>query len=354
MVQAPERTETERPELDLFRDELDVIFPELGKKGLTLEGIQIGPYGEVPEYSANYTARPRGAVVRPEAIATTSQQPTKREVWSESCAMLYEEAVARQWSSATDIPWETVKELPDDIEMAMCQVCSFLTQIEYIAAEVPGRWVSKLSPDYFEVAAFLQSQAMDESRHMDVFRKRVLVNGGGMQPARAGSSAVLAVQDFTEMTTLVHVLGEGLVQTLFRTGELFAQNDAEKRMFRLAAQDESRHVAFGVTHLRYLVDTEPERKEQIHGYFDRMEESLGAAAISGSQGEISVAATTSEPLAVLLGGGIKNIDEGYAKLRLIRNRQYREYMHRLDVVGLDRRSRVNPLFKDVMEGSALE
>jgi hypothetical protein len=346
MVQAP----TSDPGvIDLLRDPLDEIFPELGKKGLTLEGIQIGQYGEIPEYSDNYTARPRGAIGRPSAIATTSYQPTKREVWSEACAMLYEEAVARQWSSATDIPWETIQELPDDMEMAMCQVCTFLTQIEYIAAEVPGRWVAKLSPDYFEVAAFLQSQAMDESRHMDVFRKRVLANGGGMQPARAGSSGVLAVQDFTEMTTLVHVLGEGLVQTLFRTGELFAQNPAEKRIFRLAAQDESRHVAFGVTHLKYLVDTEPERIEQIHDYFDRMEDALGAAAVSGSQGEIAVAATTSEPLAVLLGGGIKNLDEGYAKLRLIRNRQYKEYMHRLDVVGIDRRSRVNPLFQQVME-----
>jgi hypothetical protein len=343
-----------KTELDLFRDSLDDIFPHLSKKGLTLEGIQVGRYGEVPEYSENYTGRPRGAVVRPDAIATTSYQPTKREVWSDSCAMLYEEALARQWSSATDIPWHTLQELPDDLEMAMCQVCTFLTQIEYIAAEVPGRWVSKLSPDYFEVAAFLQTQAMDESRHMDVFRKRVLANGGGMQPARAGSSAVLAVQDFTEMTTLVHVLGEGLVQTLFRTGELFAQNEAEKKMFRLAAQDESRHVAFGVTHLKYLVETEPERGEQIHSYFDRMEEALGAAAVSGSQGEIAVAATTSEPLAVLLGGGIKNIDEGYAKLRLIRNRQYREYLHRLDVVGIDRRSRVNPLFTQVMEGGDIE
>jgi hypothetical protein len=235
--------------------------------------------------------------------------------------------------------------------MAMCQVCTFLTQIEYIAAEVPGRWVSRISPDHFEVALFLQSQAMDESRHLDVFRKRALVNGGGMTPSVAGSSGVLAIQDFTEMTALVHVLGEGLVQTLFRTGELFAQNEAEKKIFRLAAQDESRHVAFGVTHMKYLLETEPERREQIHTYLDRMEEAIAAGAVSGSQGEISVAASSSEPLAVLLGGGVRNIDEGYAKLRIIRQKQYKEYIHRLEVVGLpDRKARVNPFFKSVMEG----
>ena len=28
--------------------------------------------------------------------------------------MLYEEAVQRQWSSATDIPWDELRPLPDD------------------------------------------------------------------------------------------------------------------------------------------------------------------------------------------------------------------------------------------------
>jgi hypothetical protein len=331
------------------------IRAQPSKQGLTLADIQLGSYAEPPMKSDNQTGRPRGAGARSNAYRIGGYAVTaKSEIWLENASFLYEEALQRQWSSATDVPWHTIRPLPDDIEEAQCQLATFLTEVEFVAGDVPSRWVSTMTPDFFEPRQCLLAQVMDESRHMDVFRKRVLVNGGGMQPARAGSSAVLAVQDFTEMTTLVHVLGEGLVQTLFRTGELFAQNDAEKRMFRLAAQDESRHVASGVTHLKYLVDTEPERSEQIHGYFDRMEEALGAAAVSGSQGEISVAATTSEPLAVLLGGGIKNLDEGYAKLRLIRNRQYREYLHRLDVVGIDRRSRVNPLFKHVMEGGAIE
>ncbi len=32
---------------------------------------------------------------------------------------LYEEAVARQWSSARDIPWCELKPAPDDLECAM-------------------------------------------------------------------------------------------------------------------------------------------------------------------------------------------------------------------------------------------
>ena len=81
------------------------------------------------------------------------------------------------------------------------------------------------------------------------------------------------------MSSRLHISGEGAVLTIFRMGELMAYNDAEKRIYRLAAQDESRHVAFGVMHMRYLAETEPDRKEEIHEYLDEGERSL----VSGSQ-----------------------------------------------------------------------
>ena len=37
-----------------------------------------------------------------------------------------------------------------------------------------------MSPDYHEVRLALLAQVMDESRHLDVFRKRALANGGGL------------------------------------------------------------------------------------------------------------------------------------------------------------------------------
>ena len=64
-------------------------------------------------------------------------------------------------------------------------------------------------------------------------------------------------RDFTEMSSQLHITGEGAVLTIFRMGELMSYNEAEKRIYRLAAQDESRHVAFGVMHMRYLAETEP-------------------------------------------------------------------------------------------------
>ena len=119
---------------------------------------------------------PRGDVARFGAYTFR----TKSEVWAHNLTKLYEEFITRQWSSATDIPWETIQPLPDDIEAAQCQLATFFTQVEFIASDVPGRFISTMSPDYQEVRLALLAQVMDESRHLDVFRKRALANGGGL------------------------------------------------------------------------------------------------------------------------------------------------------------------------------
>ena len=181
------------------------------------------------------------------------QYRDKSDVWSESAGLLYEEAVQRQWSSAVDIPWQEIPELPNDLEMAMCTLCTFLTQVEFIAGDLPGRFMHQIPAEHFEAQLFLGTQVMDEARHEDVFRKRALVNGGGLVDSGLGASQLLTADDFTEMTARLHLVGEGFAQTIFRMGELIATNDAEKRIFRLSAQDESRHLAFGIRRHAYQV-----------------------------------------------------------------------------------------------------
>ena len=131
---------------------------------------------------------------------------------------------------------------------------------------------------------------------------------------------------------------------MFRMGELVGQNEAEKRIFRLCAQDESRHVAFGVTHLKYLLETQPERREELHSYLDRFE-----PAIALSQGGLTTEGDVSEALAILLGGGKDHYDEGLKKLLAIRKKQVVEYMHRLEVIGMpERRERMSPTLKQYL------
>ena len=142
------------------------------KYGLTLADIQVGDYGEPPAESDNQTGRPRGAVPRPGSYRIGNYAiRTKSEIWLDNASFLYEEALQRQWSSATDIPWHTIEPLPDDIEQAQCTMDTFLTEVEFVAGDVPARWIAQTTPDFFEARSVLLCQVMDESRHMDVFRK---------------------------------------------------------------------------------------------------------------------------------------------------------------------------------------
>jgi len=310
---------------------------EPGKGGLVIDDVERGEHGHAPDESKNMTGRTRGSVPRP-GVPRVGNYPvrTKADIWLRNAAELYEEAQQRQWSSATDIPWETITTLPDDIERAECQ----LTEVEFVAGDVPGKWIASVTPDYFEPRMFLISQVMDEARHLDVFRKRALVNGGGLMQRTAAAAAVTggsidSARDFTEMSARLHMSGEGSVLTLFRIGELMAYNDAEKHIYRLAAQDESRHVAFGVMHLQYLSQAAPDRREEIQSYLDEAERNLVTGA--SGQNPASTGVSSSQALAVLLGGGVDNYDEGVKLLLAARQRQVREYVQRVKVAGFGER-----------------
>jgi hypothetical protein len=231
----------------------------------------------------------------------------------------------------------------------MCQFCTFLTEVEFIAGDVPGQWLSKVSNEHYEVKLFLASQVMDEARHLDVFRKRALANGGGLllSSGNAGLRIVMDSKDFTEMSSILHVQGEGLVQSIFRMGEYIATNDAEKRIFRLAAQDESRHVAFGVMHLKYILETQPWRREEIHGYLDYAEPVVRGGSTGGVAGG---SPTFGQSLGALFAHKLGDQDKGIDMTMAAFNRQLREYMHRLEVAGLpERRDRLHPQLKAALE-----
>lgn len=317
------------------------------KKGMTLKDISLGRYDADARGPGDMTTRLRGAIPRPNAQRFGPNYQSKADVWAENCMMLYEEAVQRQWASARDIPWDTLEPLPDELERAMCQLATMLTEVEFIAGDVPGQWMPFVSAQDYEAGLFLMTQIMDEARHTDVFRKRALANGGGLlqQGAGLGLRTLLEARDFTEMSVLMHVQAEGFVQSMFRMGELIGQTEADKRIFRMSAQDESRHLAFGVMHLKYVLDTEPERREEIHHYLDKAE---GDAAGGGS-GDVTFPPVF-ESLCILLGGGKDKFDEGLEKFLLLRKRQVNEYLHRLEVAGLgDRKERIGPLMRQFVD-----
>ena len=98
----------------------------------------------------------------------------------------------------------------------------------------------------------------------------------------------------------MHLLGEGFILDIFRMGELIAPSPVEKRMFRMAMQDEARHVAYGTMHIRYAVEHDPDVAEEIHEALDH-----GEAVLT----EFGTNQDFGSALAVLLGGGVEHVED---------------------------------------------
>lgn len=311
------------------------VHPKPGPRGLTMMDIAVGSYGEVPEHPRHRAMAARGADIDEETPDMGYILNDKSDVWASNVAELYEEAVARQWSATRDIPWGDLRELPDDLEHAMCQLCTTLSEIEMIASDLPAKWMWRMNHEFIEAKMFLCTQIMDEARHSEVFRKRALANGGGLLKSRAGPETllrtILEAKTYTQATALLHLLGEGFILDLFRQGEAIAPSDVEKKIFRMTMQDEARHVAYGTMHIRHAVEADPDVAAEIHEALDHGEAALVQL---GSAPDMSTA------LAMLLAGGADDIEEkGFPlQLQLAKN-QFTSYLARCERAGVSRLDR---------------
>src|SRR3972149_5218638 len=104
------------------------IRARVSKKGLTVGALNVGTYGDIPDEWPYQTEMPRGAYPISGVPAMGYSIYEKAELWAENVADLYEEAIQRRWRPATDIPWDTVQALPDEIERSLCQICTYLCE----------------------------------------------------------------------------------------------------------------------------------------------------------------------------------------------------------------------------------
>lgn len=311
------------------------IRPKPSPRGLTMNDISVGTYGEVPERAVRRSMAGRGSTVEGDSPDMGYILNKKSDVWAENVRELYEEAVARQWSATRDIPWNELPELSSDMEHAVCQVFTTLAEIEMIAADLPAKWMWRMNHDYLEAKMFLCTQIMDEARHTEVFRKRALANGGGLLYSRSSGEtllrSILEAKTYTQATALLHLLGEGFILDIFRMGELIAPSPVEKKIFRMAMQDEARHVAYGTMHLRYAVEADPDVAEEIHEALDHGEMLL---TMFGTNADFGSA------LAYLLGGGEEHIeDKGFPLQMEMQRHQFTSYLARCERAGISRLER---------------
>ena len=236
----------------------------------------------VDDPPARWGLAARGALVEagaPELELTLSR---KSDVWADEAARLYAQAAAAQWDPATAIPWTAPVSHPPEVEDAIVQIMTYLIENETAALLVPVRFLGRLHPHFREVMQLLAIQAADEARHIEVFTRRAKLRRDELGLSTAGSQASLATlfdePDFAVASFLLAVLGEGSFLSLLWFIRDHAPDECTREVARLAAQDEARHVAFGLAHLARHAALEPGLHGRLAAAIERRHAALATTS----------------------------------------------------------------------------
>ncbi len=237
------------------------------------------PVDEAPQH---WGLAARGALVEAGAPALELPLHTKRDLWADEAARLYAQAAAAQWDPATAIPWDAPADHPPEVEDAVVQVMTFLIENETAALLVPARFLGRLHPHFREVMQLLAIQGADEARHIEVFTRRAQLRRTTLGVSSAGGQASLATlfdeHDFAIASFLLSVLGEGSFLALLWFLRDHAPDLCTREVARLAAQDEARHVAFGLAHLQRHIAEDRGMRDRLAAAIERRHAALATTA----------------------------------------------------------------------------
>jgi hypothetical protein len=162
----------------------------------------------------------------------------------------------------------------------------------------------------------LAIQVADEARHIEVFTRRATLRGGelGLSTVSGQQSlkTLLDEPDFTLASFLLSVLGEGTFLNLLWFLEEQAPDPITRQVAHLAAQDEARHVAFGMGHLQYQLSLEPAIRQRLAAAINQRHDALSQT--TGLNEEVFDAL-------ILLAAGAwtpKAVAEGFAKVQALK------------------------------------
>ena len=280
--------------------EWGVRMPRRGAN-LDMRDWRVGRHAAIDvEAPAGGSFAPRGAALEDGAPLIEFSIRKRTDIWANAISELYEQATSSQWVGARDIPWQEFGLLDDEVERAVCQIMTFLAENEYAALYVPARFIGQIHPHFTEAALFLTTVMVDEARHIEVFTKRALANGGGLGVASATTqlslASLLETRDFSTASFLLSVLGEGTFLDLLAFLEEHAPERATQEICRRARQDEARHVRFGIAHAKYCLENDPTAAPRFGSAVEARAEFL--KSVSG------VGALIEESLIIYSGGGM--------------------------------------------------
>ena len=310
--------------------------PSQPRRGLTLDDINEHPaYGPqaIPEIVRhNFSMAPRGAIL-PDGLPSLGYRINRKsDAWADSGPSLFEESKSRRWAPARAIPWKALDSADYDREedAAIRQLMTSLISMSLVAADVPSRWVWLMNQEFHEIKYMLCAQMFDAARLAEAFRKRALYGHGalGRDSRELGDFLKMVIDSDTYplASASANLTLYSLMQALARRFEFVARNTADTTLAMRVIQDTTRPIAYGVDHIRSLLEVRPNEEVALNEHLDMMEN--GLVGVLGSR-------ELFEPL-IVLSGGIDSVASFYC--HTIQN-----YFERCESAGLGDRSKRSPL-----------
>lgn len=257
----------------------------------------------------------------------------KEDLWNNNISKLYEESKNTQWNTSVDIEWDDIPNYDKDMEFAIAQIMTYLTENEFSALYVPSKFIAKVSPYFYEIPIFLSSLINDEARHIEAFIKRANINGMGVQYSSIITQNSLytlyAENNYIKSSFLLHVMGEGTFVDLLNFLEKYTKDEPTKKLLRLVRVDETRHVRYGTNHIKEILKYNPNKvnilKEAVFKRKEYLDELNGESTL------------LIESMAFLAGGGTSynQYKNGMELVSELKNQMHTNRVQRLVEIGID-------------------
>lgn len=158
------------------------------------------------------------------------------------------EAKARRWSPARDIPWQSIRALPPDIEGSISQIFSTFSQFANTNLAILIKWLPRI--DYATQAekSFLITTVFDTARRLEAFQYRAGVSGedSTSTPTSHVCQYLLEIDGWVETLSSTCLIRGLFELTVFEYLSRHSYNVAERILYSNIIQDIARFVSYGL------------------------------------------------------------------------------------------------------------
>lgn len=326
-----------------FVDKKQILNENKLKKGNFIYTIKKKTQTKFETFDPSLNIAPQGHGLAPNGVDIELASPnyhfnfnSNNEIWSNNLEHIYEESKRSQWNATTDISWDKIPAFSKEMEFAIAQIMTYLTENEFSALYIPSKFLSQISPYFTSIPMLLSSIIGDESRHIEAFIKRANATGLGVQYSTITTQQSLyslwKEEDYFKSSFLLHVMGEGTFIDLLRFIEesFISLDDKESAyLLSLARRDETRHVAYGMSNIKHTISQNPSVISKLKEVVFNRKNYL--------DNQSSESSLLLESLAIMRGGNSdsSSISQGFEEVLELKKKMEKNRTKRLIECGID-------------------